>query len=237
MLRSISNLQDCFDRAKKAQQRPAALPGSLATCADRRAASADPGGALKLLRRLEVGSFERAAEVAIAGKAEVERQTRKITMMAEQVERSSQPQLQLVTVKRQAFDLLENLRQIDRGNPHIAGDVRQAPATSQIGGEHQFGAIHQFLAPDTAAGGVRGLVAQGATDQREGESLCFEAFNGTAIETVTKQRHERLRARINSQAWSIKHRSTFGEKVITGHQLQHRGRVDLDRQAGVATFE
>jgi hypothetical protein len=84
---------------------------------------------------------------------------------------------------------------------------------------------------------VRGLVAQGATDQCQGKALGFKAFNGTAIEVVTQQRHERLCARINSQAWSIEHRSTFGEEVITGHQLQQRGLVDLDRQAGVATFE
>src|SRR5262245_20477014 len=54
------------------QSRLAALPGSLAKFF---AVLADPSGTPKIQRCLAIGLFERGAEVAVAGKSEVERQT------------------------------------------------------------------------------------------------------------------------------------------------------------------
>src|SRR5579862_4228395 len=87
--------------------------------------STNASGTLKRRRCLAVGSFECGAEMAMAGKTEIERQGGQIDMGAEQVKRPGQPQLQLVAIEREALDLLEYLSEIDGRDADLSGDRRQ----------------------------------------------------------------------------------------------------------------
>jgi hypothetical protein len=62
--------------------------------------------------------------MAVAGKTKVQAQGRKILVAGEQIERSRQPQAQLVAIQRETFDLLENLGEVHRRAPHLITDFR-----------------------------------------------------------------------------------------------------------------
>src|SRR5688572_9852975 len=54
-----------------------------------------PRGATELRRRLTVGLFEGGAEVAVAGESEVDGKVGDVVVLAQSLQRLSQPQLQL----------------------------------------------------------------------------------------------------------------------------------------------
>jgi hypothetical protein len=66
--------------------------------------------------------------MAVAGEAEVEGQRGQVLRIAQQIERKGEPQLQLVAVERQAFDLLEDLGQVARRD----ADLGQGPAPAEV---------------------------------------------------------------------------------------------------------
>ena len=63
--------------------------------------------------RTAIGLFERRGEMAVAGKAEIERQRRQIIRARQQIEGAGKAQAQVIAVERHAFDLLEHLGEID----------------------------------------------------------------------------------------------------------------------------
>ena len=100
----------------------------------RSAGLSDASGALKSSRCLAVvGLFEGRAEVAVAGKSEVECEAGQIGLVAEQVERSGEAELEVAAIERQTFDLLEYLREIDRRDADVDGDFGQGPTALRIG--------------------------------------------------------------------------------------------------------
>ncbi len=52
--------------------------------------------------------------MAVAGEAKVEAQDGEVVILSEKVQRARQAKAQLVTIQRQAFHLLEDLREIHR---------------------------------------------------------------------------------------------------------------------------
>src|SRR5579885_1877663 len=128
--------------------------------------SANPVGILKRTRRLAVSSLERCAEVAVAGKTEVERQAAQVVVVAELIKRAGQPESQLVAIERDALNLLEHLGEIHRRDAHVRSDLRQSPTASQVGREYELRAVRQLLAPVTASRGVRSALPQCSTQQR-----------------------------------------------------------------------
>lgn len=69
------------------------------------------------------------AEMTVTGKAEIEAQGSKIVVLREKIERTSKAQTQLVAIQRQALDLLEDLREINRRAADFGGDFSEGPTT------------------------------------------------------------------------------------------------------------
>ena len=65
-------------------------------------------------RGAAVRLLECGAEVTVAVEAEVEAQRGEIVILRKEIERSSQPELLLVPIQRQPFDLLKDLREVHR---------------------------------------------------------------------------------------------------------------------------
>jgi hypothetical protein len=55
---------------------------------------------------------ECSAEVAVTGKSEIERQSRKVVLSAQQLARARQAQLQLVPIEGNSHDLAKYFRQV-----------------------------------------------------------------------------------------------------------------------------
>ena len=92
----------------------------------------------ELRGRTAVNLAERGAEMTVAGEAEVEAKSGQVVILPEEIQRPREPQSQLVAIQRQTFDLLEDLRQINRRAAHFGGDLGQRPASRQIARQHEL---------------------------------------------------------------------------------------------------
>ena len=63
------------------------------------------------------------AEVAVTGEAKIESQSGQVVIARQKIQSARQSESQLVMIKRQSFDLLENLGEIHRRNPQFASDL------------------------------------------------------------------------------------------------------------------
>src|SRR3954468_1929310 len=68
--------------------------------------------------------LERRREMAVARKAEVRGQPGQVVALRELVERAREAQPQVVAIQRQAFHLLEHLREIHRRTADFRRDLR-----------------------------------------------------------------------------------------------------------------
>jgi hypothetical protein len=109
---------------------------------------------------MPVGMAESGAEMTVAGETEIQAQGRQVIVLTNQIERPGEPQPQLVTIQRHAFDPLEDLRKIDRRSANLCGNFVERPAPREITCKCQFYAIDQELA--LAACDVRGPRARWA---------------------------------------------------------------------------
>ncbi|MNL36163.1 hypothetical protein D3C87_1582330 [compost metagenome] len=73
--------------------------------------------------------------MAVAGEAEIEPELGQVVIAAEQVERAGKPEAQLVAIKRHAFHLAEDLGEIDGRHTGLVGNLRQCPASREVGGK------------------------------------------------------------------------------------------------------
>jgi hypothetical protein len=94
---------------------------------------------------MTVKSAERGAEVAVAGKPEIQTETCQVIIFAEEIERPGQAQAQLIAIKRKSFHLLENLCEINRRPMYFRGYFPQSPAPRQITSENKLDPVHQAL--------------------------------------------------------------------------------------------
>ena len=69
--------------------------------------------AAELAGGLPVELAERGGEMTVARESEIEAEAGQILVAAEQMQRPRESQTQLIPVERQAFNVLEHLRQID----------------------------------------------------------------------------------------------------------------------------
>src|SRR5882762_2553864 len=101
-------------------RRRGSLSKSLATCWR---FLTPQNGLPEFRRRAAVGFAERGAEVAVAGKAKVEAEGCEVVILSEKIQRARQAQSQLIAIQGHAFDLLENLREINRGAADFRGNL------------------------------------------------------------------------------------------------------------------
>ena len=103
-----------------------------------------------------------------------------------------------------AFNLLKDLRQIDRRAAYFGSDLGQGPASRQIARQHEFDAIHQSLPSYGGPCSVCGARPQSPRHKSQGQTFSFQRFGSFLSQTVPEQRHQRLSARIDSQALTSK---------------------------------
>lgn len=96
-------------------------------------------------RRTSIDLAERGAEVAVAGEAKFEAELRQVFILPEKIQRSCEPQTQLIAIQRLTFYLLEDLREIDRGAAYFSGDFGQRPSSRQIARQHELSPVHHPL--------------------------------------------------------------------------------------------
>jgi len=80
---------------------------------EKRVRSAAEGSAFEGGGGASVGSAEGGGEVAVAGEADLEGESCEVFELVEQVEGAGEAQAKLIAVERHAFDLLEDLSEID----------------------------------------------------------------------------------------------------------------------------
>ena len=97
---------------------------------------------------------EGGAEMAVAGEAEIEAQSGEVVVAGEEIESTRKAQTQLIAVQRQAFDLLENLREINGRAANFRGDFRERPTAGQVACENELDAVNEALASEAGAGRV-----------------------------------------------------------------------------------
>lgn len=127
--------------------------------------------------------------MTVAGETEFQAQSGKIAVVREKIESTREPQAQLVAIQRQTFDLLENLREIDRRAANFGSDFGKSPAAAQIAGEHQLNAVDEALTAETCAGGVGRTWAEGALQECQREALGLERLGYAVPQAVTEQGH------------------------------------------------
>src|SRR5262249_20380298 len=191
--------------------------------ADCGGSSANASGTLERRWCLTVGSFERGAEVTMAGKTEFKRQAGQAGIVAKQVKCSGQPQLQLVAIERKPFYLLEHLGEIDRRHADVGGDRRQRPTASQIGREHEFRAVNQFPTSNAAGRGSRAAPAQRWTQQLKDQTLGFECLDHATREAMTDQCRKHLDVGVKTQVASVERLTAFILEVTSRCQVHQRG--------------
>ena len=91
---------------------------------------------------MTVKSAECGAEVAVAGKPEVQAERCQVIIFAEKIERSGQAHAQLIAIKRKSFHLLENLCEINRRPVHFRGYFTQCPAPRQITSQNKLDPVY-----------------------------------------------------------------------------------------------
>jgi len=79
-------------------------------------------GLFKFGRGTPVKLAESSAEMTVAGKTEIEGQSRQVVVVCEEIERPRHSQSQLILVERQALHLLEDLCEVNRRDAHFRGD-------------------------------------------------------------------------------------------------------------------
>lgn len=99
-------------------------------------------------------------KMAVTGEAEVERQHCQVGAIAEKIECPGKTQTHLVAIKRNAFGLGKNLRQIDRRNANFTRDPGQCPAPTRVCGENELGPADQLFATITRDAGVRSVLPE-----------------------------------------------------------------------------
>src|SRR5215468_8206076 len=135
-------------------------------------------------RRTPVSLAEGGAEMTVTGEAKMERQGRQVIVLAKQIERSREPQPQLIAIERHAFDPLEGLREIDRRSANLCGNLMQRPAPREIAGQHQFYAIDQALLAETGTGGVRCARPEGTLGEHQGQALGLQGLGNALVKTM-----------------------------------------------------
>src|SRR5882757_234350 len=126
----------------------------------------------ELRGRTAVSLAECGAEVAVTGEAEVKAQGCQIVVPCQKIQRTRQPQPQLVAIQRYAFDLLEDLSEIDGRAAYFSSNPGQGPASRGVAHEHELDPIHQTLMSSAGARCVGGAWAQRSPYQGQGEALC-----------------------------------------------------------------
>jgi hypothetical protein len=81
----------------------------------------------------------------MAGEAEIEAKCGQVVILPEKIQRSREPQAQLIAVQGLTFHLLEDLREIYRGAAYFGGDLGQCPSPGEIARQYKLGPIHQQL--------------------------------------------------------------------------------------------
>ena len=112
-------------------------------------------GAFEFRGGASVKLAECRAEVAVTGEAKIESESGQIVVACQEIQCARQAESQLVVIKRQSLDLLENLGKIHRRNAQFASDFSQSPASREIARQHELGPIGQFLAADSGVRCVR----------------------------------------------------------------------------------
>ena len=120
--------------------------------------------------------------------------------LAQQVQRSRQPQAQLVLVQRYALDLAEALGQVDRRHADLRRNLGQGPAPRQVARQHQLGPVHQALAAMAGGSRMGGARRQRAMDKSERQALALQRLGDARVQRVAQHRHQHLRAWIDAQA-------------------------------------
>src|SRR6266404_7338345 len=155
----------------------------------------------ELGRRTSVSLLERGAEVTVAGKTQVERELAQVVVLAKQVECARETQAQLIAIQRQAFHLLEHLGEINRRDADVGGDLGECPASRQIAGEDEFGSIRKSLASAARARRVRCARSERALHQYQREAFGLQWLSNFFAQAVAQHRYQRLRARVDAQAF------------------------------------
>src|SRR5690242_15293128 len=75
-------------------------------------------GPLELGGGTTVNLAERCTEMAVAGEAELQTESGQVVILRQKIQRTRQPQAQLIAVQGETFDLLEDLREINGRAAH-----------------------------------------------------------------------------------------------------------------------
>ena len=92
--------------------------------------------------------------MAMARESEIETQSRQVVILCDEIERPSEPQAEMIPIKRHTFHLLEHLREIYTRVANGGGEISERPASRQVSGKHQLGAIDK-PAPGVGGAGRR----------------------------------------------------------------------------------
>ena len=195
------------------------------------------GGEPERRRRAAVGLLEGGAEVTVTVEAEIEAQRGEVIVLGKQIERSCQSELHLVPIQRYALDLLKHLREVHGGMADFGADLCQCPTPSQIARQNQFGSIDEPLADSTRGRRMRRAGPQRAPCQREREALRLQRFSDVRAETVSKQRRQCLRSRVDARTLlSKRDAASITQEAPRRQFIQNRFAED-NVKAGVTAWD
>jgi hypothetical protein len=175
--------------------------------------------------------------MAVAGKAQICGQSRQIVVLRNHIQGSRETQPQMITIQGNAFDLLEDLRQIYRRAANFGGDIRKCPAPGQIAGQQDFDAVREAAAGMSCSRRVRGARPQAAAHQGQQQTFGLQRLNGTIVQAMPKQCDQRLCARIDALILAAEPELSAIIQKSAGRQFTQDGYRQAKRQACIAPCE
>ena len=109
--------------------------------------------------------------MAVAVEPEVQAQRREVVISREKLQRSRQPQPQLVAIQGDPLNLLEYLREVHRGTPNLGRDLGKRPSSCWIAREYEFRPVSEPLSSSTRTWNVGGSYSQGTCGECQREAL------------------------------------------------------------------
>jgi hypothetical protein len=135
----------------------------------------------------------------VAIEPEIQAQGRQVVISREKLQRSRQPQPQLIAIQGDPFNLLEYLREVHRGTPNFGRDLGKRPSSCRIAREYEFRPVGEPLSLDTRTWNMGGSYSQGSLGECQREALRFQRFRNPLTQAVPQQRDEHLSPWIDPQ--------------------------------------
>jgi hypothetical protein len=172
--------------------------------------------------------------MAVAGESQIRRQSGQIIVTPDQVQSSRQAQAQMISIKRDALDLLKHLRQVYRRAANFTGDFRERPTPGEIAGQQHLDTIGQPPATVSRAALVRCSGSQASADQGKRQIFRFQRLNRPIVEAMPQKSDQCLCARIDALMLMKKSRIGAVTEDAAGRQFAQNGIREAEGETRVA---